>query len=151
MTTLMRWNPFFSSSRDVASLRDDIDQLFDGLVSRSFPQRAAAGFVPAADLHETPEEFVLKLDLPGVSQKDVKVSLMGDTLTIRGERKSETKRERDGLYYSERVSGAFERSFHLTAPVRGDQVKAEYRDGVLEVHIPKADEARSREIEVRVA
>ena len=151
MTTLMRWSPFFSNSRDVASLRDDVDQLFDSLISRSLPSQArAAGFVPAAELQESAEEFVARLDLPGISQKDVKVTLMGDTLTIRGERKLETKREGDGLYYSERVSGAFERTFHLTAPVRGDQVKATYRDGVLEVHVPKAEEARSREIEIRV-
>ncbi len=151
MTSLMRWSPLFSSSRDVASLRDDIDQLFDTLVSRSLPHRGAlSAYVPAADLRETSEEFVVKMDLPGVSQKDVKVTLMGDTLTIRGERKLESKREQDGLYYSERVSGAFERTFHLTTPVRGEQVKAEYRDGVLEVRIPKADEAKSREIEIRV-
>jgi HSP20 family protein len=92
---------------------------------------------------------VIKADLPGVSQKDVKVSLMGDTLVIRGERRSEKNDETTPLRI-ERSYGMFERSFTLGAPVRSDQVKATYRDGVLEIHVPKAEEARLREIDIQV-
>ena len=93
----------------------------------------------------------MRADLPGMSQKDVKVSVMGDTLTIRGERRQASTHKEGNLRRTERVHGIFERSFTLAAPVKGDQVKASYRDGVLEVRVPKTDEARLREIEVQVA
>ena len=150
MTTLMRWNPLFSSSRDVTALKDEFDQLFDQLLPPVGRRAATLAFTPAADIHETPEEFVIRLDLPGVAQKDVKVTMMADTLTIRGERKLEESREEASVHYRERISGSFERNFRLTSPVRADQVKASYRDGVLEVRVPKAEEAKSREIEVRI-
>jgi len=150
MTTLMRWSPLFTHRRDLAGLRNEFDNLFDNLISGSTPRSAGALFAPAADIHENTEAFVIRLDLPGVSQKDVKVTIMGDTLTIRGEKKAEELREQDNLHYRERLFGTFERSFTLTAPVRADQVKATYRDGVLEVRVPKAEEARTREIEVQV-
>jgi HSP20 family protein len=76
---------------------------------------------------------------------------MGDTLTIRGERKQESKTQNGGRHRIERVHGTFERSFVLDRPMRGDQVKAQVKDGVLEVRVPKAEEARLREIEVQVA
>jgi HSP20 family protein len=102
------------------------------------------------DIEETPDAFVLRADLPGMSQKDVKVVLTGDVLTLRGERKRETTKSEGTCHRCERVHGAFERTFTLTSPVRADQVKATYRDGVLEVLVPKAEEARVREIEVQV-
>jgi HSP20 family protein len=107
--------------------------------------------VPVVDIEETPEQFVLRMDLPGVAQKDVKVHVMGDTLTIRGERR-QSGTEKDGNWLRcERSHGVFERAFTLGAPVRADQVKASYRDGVLEVSVPKAEEARLREVEVKIA
>jgi len=102
------------------------------------------------DIEETPEAFVLRADLPGVPQKDVKVSLMGDTLTIRGVRNIEKEQKDRNLLRAERSVGQFERSFTLGTPVRADAVKASYRDGVLEIHVPKADEARLREIDIQV-
>jgi HSP20 family protein len=102
------------------------------------------------DVEETPEDFVVRMDLPGVAQKDVKVSLMGDTLTIRGERKHEAEHKEGSWHRVERAYGSFERTFTLGAGVRNDKVKASYKDGVLEVRVPKAEEARLREIEVQV-
>ena len=80
----------------------------------------------------------------------MKVSILGDTLTIRGERKLEQVHEKENIHYRERRSGSFERSFTLAAPVRADQVRASYKDGVLEVSVPKAEEARTREIEIQI-
>jgi HSP20 family protein len=149
MSTLMRWSPLLSNRRDLTGLRNDFDHLFDNLISTT-NGRERAVFSPAADIHENPEAFVLRLDLPGVAQKDVRVTMMGDTLTIRGERKYEPSQDKDNVHYRERVFGSFERTFTLTAPVSPDKVRASYRDGVLEVTVPKAEEARAREIEIQV-
>jgi HSP20 family protein len=108
-------------------------------------------FFPAVDIEEVGDEFILRADLPGVSQKDVKVSLMGETLTIRGERKQETSKADATAVRFERLYGTFERTFTLGVPVRNDKVRALYRDGVLEIHVPKAEEAKLKEIEVQVA
>jgi len=146
MTTLMRWTPLFSSRRDLAGF----DRLFDHLLTSPTGRAANSLFAPSADIHETSEAFVIRLDLPGISQKDVKVTIQDDTLSIRGERKHEESHDQGSTHYRERRFGGFERTFTLTAPVRADQVKATYRDGVLEVRVPKAEEARAREIEVQI-
>jgi len=146
--TLIRWNP--SSARDLTAFPDEMNRLFDGFFTRAPLRSDAAWFAPPVDIEETPEEFVLRADLPGMSQKDVKVSLMGDTLTIRGERRHQASRDQGNLHRIERVHGVFERAFTLGSPVRNDQVKAQYRDGVLEIRVPKAEEAKLREVEVQV-
>lgn len=146
---IMRWTPV-TPSREVFSLQDEVNRLFGDVASRS-PLRGdvAPLFAPPVDIHETPEAFVIRMDLPGVSPKDVKVSLLGDTLTIRGERKQELDESKGSARRLERVHGAFERSFTLDSAVRGDNVKATYRDGVLEVQVAKAEQARVRDIEVQ--
>jgi len=147
--TLVRWNPAFNHSRDLVSMQDDVNQFIDSFFRGNAPRSKAVPFTPEVDVEETPEEFVLRADLPGVPQKDVKVSLMGDTLTIRGERKEEKSEKSGNLLRVERHAGVFERSFTLGTAVRSDGVKATYRDGVLEIRVPKADQARLREIEVQ--
>jgi len=148
---ITRWSAAFPRTRNLVGIQDEVNRLFDSFYS-SWPQRAGngAGFSPAVDIQESPEEFILWADLPGLSQKDVKVSLMGDTLTIRGERRQEEVQQEGSMHRTERLYGSFERSFTLGTPVRNDKVKATFRDGVLEVRVPKAEEARLREIEVQV-
>ncbi len=146
---IVRWSPI--TGRELTTIQDEVNRLFDGVFGRSsFSQDLAQAFTPAIDVEEKPEEFVVHVDLPGVSSKDVKVTLTGDTLTIRGERKLDRESKNGGRRRVERSYGSFERSFTLGTPVRSDKVQATYRDGVLEVHVPKADEARVREIEVQV-
>ena len=149
--TLTRWNPIpLTPIRDLVNMQDEVNRLFDGFFTRGTVRGDLNGvFIPTVDIEETPEEFVVRVDLPGVAQKDVKVSLIGDTLTIRGERKPGDTPKNGSYHRVERVHGAFERSFSLGAPVRSDSVRAQYRDGVLEIHVPKAEEARMREIEVQ--
>jgi len=144
--TLIRWNPLLTSqSRELVGMQDEVNRLFDSFFSRAGSRDDAASlFNPAAD-------FVVRVDLPGVSQKDVKVSLMGDTLTIRGERKRDEAQKNGSVHRLERVHGTFERTFTFGTPVRSDGVKAQVRDGVLQVRVPKAEEARVREIEVQIA
>jgi HSP20 family protein len=147
--TLIRWTP--ARNTGLLDLRSEMDRLFDSFLStRSLPAQDADTVSPPVDIEETPEAFVLRADLPGVSQKDVKVSFSGDTLTLRAERKRESEKQEGALHRTERFYGMFERSFSLTSPVRGDKIQATYRDGVLEIRVPKAEEAKPREIEVKV-
>ena len=146
--TLIRWSP--ARSRELTTVQDEVNRLFDSFFSHT-PQRGDfnALFTPAVDIEENSDGYVIRMDLPGVAQKDVKVQLTGETLTVRGERKQESIEKNAGRIRSERVYGSFERTFELGAPVRSDQVKATYRDGVLEIRVPKAEQARVREIEIR--
>lgn len=150
--TLVRFLP--GRSRDLTSLRTEMDQLFESIFSNRpmyAPADATDTLAPPVDIEENAEGYVFRADLPGMTDKDVKVSLVGDTLTLRGERKRETESQSGNVHRTERMFGAFERTFTLPAPVRGDQVKASYRNGVLEIRVPKAEEARVREIEVQVS
>ena len=148
--TLIRWNPR-STGRELTRFHNELDRFFDDLAGRGpLSGDLTPSFLPPIDLDETADGFVLRADLPGMSQKDVNVRLVGDTVVIRGERKAETSSKDATTHRSERVHGTFERSFTLGTRVRGDQVEASFKDGVLEIRIPKADESRVREIEVKV-
>ena len=146
---LVRFAPGYHPARDLINMQDELNRFVDGFFSTSRPRQDVTPFTPVVDVEETPEAFVLHADLPGVRQQDVKVSLMGDTLTIRGERTFDREKNKSWLRV-ERAYGPFERTFTLGTPVRADAVKASYRDGVLEIHVPKAEEARLREINIQV-
>ena len=143
--SLVRWLPRQNGNHAVATL----DRLFDEFLSPGALRSEWAALSPAVDVEETPEAYVFRADLPGMASKDVKVTVHGDTVTLRAERKREEKKSDSALHRIERAYGVFERSFKLSLPVRSDQVKASYRDGVLEVIVPKADEAKPRDIEVQ--
>ncbi len=146
---LIRWTPR-RDANDPTSLRTEMDRLFEDFLSPVPYRQDWAAMTPPVDVEETPEAYVFRADLPGVDPKNVKITVNGDTLTLRGERKREEKKTNGNLHRFERAYGAFERAFTLGTPVRADQVKASYKDGVLEIRVPKADEAKSREIEVQV-
>jgi HSP20 family protein len=148
--SLIRWTPRRNST-ELAAFRTEMDRLFEDLFRATPVAQDWAAITPPVDVVETPEAYVFRADLPGVDGKAVKVSVVGDTLTFRGERKRDEKVTEDALHRVERAYGVFERSFTLGTPVRADQVKASYRDGVLEIRVPKADEARPRDIEVQVS
>lgn len=147
---LVRWSPLgLTPTRDMARMRDDMDRLFDSFLTHGGEDARTAVFVPPADIEETAEDYRVRLDLPGVSQKDVKVQLTGDALLIRGERHAGREEKNGNVIRSERFAGSFERTFTLTAPVQADKVSALYKDGVLEIRIPKAEAARVREIPIQ--
>lgn len=145
---IVRWAPL-SPARELLGLRD-VDRWFEDFFAHA-PVRGdlAPMFAPPVDIRETAEEFQISMDLPGVSLKDVKVSLVGQTLTLTGERKQEVEDKNGAVRRFERIFGAFERSFELPSRARADAVKATYKDGVLHVRVPKAEEARVRQIEVQ--
>jgi HSP20 family protein len=147
--SLIRWTPR-RSSQSLGSFDSDLNRLFEGFFTPVPLKQDWASLTPPVDVEETPDAYVFHADLPGVSAKDVKVTVNGDTLTLRGERKREEQKSEGSLFRTERLYGAFERTFTLGTPVSPDQVKAAYRDGVLEIRVPKADEAKPREIEVQV-
>ena len=151
MTSLIRWNS--NPARSLLGNPSEVDRLFDSVFQGHLPATidGLAMMALPVDIEETRDEFVVRADLPGVDSKDVKVSLLGDVLTIRGERKQNHETKDQNVRRTERRYGSFERSFRLGVAVRVDLVKASYRDGVLEIHVPKAEEARVREIEVQVA
>lgn len=143
---LVRWNP----SRGLVDFRSEMDRLFDELAGETGGFSDSGNWIPAADLKESPEGFTIRLDLPGVDRKDVKVSVHDDVVSIRGERKAEKTEEKQNWHRTERVHGLFERSFRLGTPLDPARVKASYQDGVLSVSVPKAESAKAREIEIEV-
>ena len=151
MAALIRWSS--NPHRDLASVRDDVDRLFESVFKPVLSTGAPVPHVlsPSVDIAESQDGFVITMDLPGVNQADVKVSLLGDVLTLEGERQRPGQLKGSTQHCAERRYGNFERSFSLGVAVRADQVKASIRDGVLEIHVPKAEEAKVREIEVQVA
>ncbi len=145
--SLIRWTPRHETSE--LAFRHELDRLFGDLLTSPAARSVGSPATMPVDVEETPEAYVFRADLPGMDAKDVKVTFEGDTLTLRGERKREEQRAEGSLSRVERSHGTFERSFKFGTRVSGDQVKASYKAGVLEVHVPKADEARAREIEVQ--
>jgi HSP20 family protein len=147
-TVVERWEPF----RNVNDIQGEMSRLFDSLFGR--PATVLAGerlWAPLADMYETKDDLFVALELPGIREKDVNVSITGDMLTVKGDRRFERDVTDEGYYRLERVYGKFERSMPLPIPVQADKVKATYRDGVLEIRLPKVEEVKPKEIKIDVA
>ena len=148
MNTLMRWNPV----RELLSVEDDMNRLFRDVLGRRFlTEEGTSLWQPPIDIEETLESYTVRAELPGMKLEDIKITVEDTRLVIRGE-KTRTEEKKDAtLHRVERVYGTFERAFTMTHAVRSDKIEAIYRDGVLEVKIPKAEEAKAREIPIKVA
>ncbi len=143
--TLVRWNPM----REMLNFENDVNRLYGDLVGRPFEGEAASVWAPKVDIEENKEGYVLKAELPGMKQEDIKISISDNQLVIRGEKRREVENGDTTYHRVERVYGAFERAFTISKAVRADKIEALYRDGVLEIHVPKAEEARAREIQIK--
>src|SRR5256885_15808805 len=133
----------------VSDIQPEVNRLFDNFVGRP----AAAGgrvWAPAVDMYATKDDLVLTLELPGVSEKDVSVTITGDLLTVKGERRFEQQVKEQDLLHVERTYGQFERLIQLPMAVQADRVKATYRDGILEIRLPKAEELKPKEIKIDI-
>ncbi len=156
MNSLIRWNrpelttwPTFGGLTD---LRDEIDRLFESpLAELARTSQILSGWTPALDLFEDKDNFVVKAELPGMKREEIEVSLHEGSLSISGERKSEEKHSDAEVYRTERFFGRFQRTVTLPTPVAADKVKASYKDGVLTVTLPKTEEAKPKQIEVKVS
>jgi HSP20 family protein len=147
---LIRWEPV----RELNTLQSEMNRLFNTLFDAPVPANGPGGprrWLPAMDLVETNGEFVLRADLPGVSENDVNIELEDKVLTISGERKSEHEERKEGYYRVERASGAFSRSLTLPEGVDPEGIKANFDHGVLEVRIPKPEERKPRKVAISVA
>jgi HSP20 family protein len=145
MNKLVRWTP----NGDWMGVHDEVSRLFDSLAGGA--PSVATLWQPAVDVRETGEEFFVRMDLPGLEPKDVKVSVFEDTLTVSGERQESTDSKDEKWHHVERYHGAFERRFQLGKAVQGDKVSASYKNGVLEIRVPKAEQAKPREIQVQIS
>jgi HSP20 family protein len=143
MAMMTRWEPF----RDIARLQDEMSRLFD---DRRFGAGESVGWTPACDIYEDEEGVALRFELAGVDPKDVDVRFENGVLTVKGERKLEREDTRDNYHRIERSYGTFTRSFSLPGTVDADKVKAETKNGVLTITLPKKAEAKPRAIQVKV-
>jgi HSP20 family protein len=131
------------------NLRDELDRLFDGPFGElSRTSQLLGVWNPAVDLYEDKDNVIVKAELPGLKRQDIEVSLHDGALSISGERKSEEKVENAEVCRTERFVGRFQRTITLPAQVKGDRVNAQYKDGVLTVTLPKAEEAKPKQIQV---
>lgn len=156
--TLVRWSPFTESlgrldpHRSFADLRSDMNRLFGSVLGPAASGPAtAASWAPAVDMYATTDNLVVSVELPGVPDKEVNVSVVGEVLSIRGQRPVPDDAGQSRQYWSERWFGEFERHIGIPFPVNAAQVKASFKDGVLTITLPKAEEIRPREIKVEVA
>jgi HSP20 family protein len=148
---IVRWEPF----RELATLQNEVNRLFNSAFDAPAPGgnggSATRRWMPAMDLVETDDHFVLRADLPGLSEDDVKIEVEDDVLTVSGERRSEHETKKEGFHRVERAFGAFSRSLTLPNGVDASAVEASFDKGVLEVRIPKPEERKPRRITIGVS
>lgn len=150
---LTSWDPF----RDLSSLQEDMNRLFGDFIGRrgrGLRSRSGAGseilWAPALDIEETPDEVIVKAELPGMKKEEIKVQIQGGMLALSGERKSESERKDKTVHLVEQSYGRFQRVVELPAEVDGNRAKATYESGVLTIRLPKREDAKPKQISVDV-
>jgi HSP20 family protein len=144
---IIPWRPFREMEEMERRSEDIFGRPFAPAVWRRFPVREMA-WAPAVEVFEKEDKFVVKADLPGVKEEDIDVSIEGDTLTIKGEKESESEVKEESYYCCERSYGSFYRSIVLPTTVDAKKIEANYEDGVLEVSLPKAAEVKPKKVTV---
>lgn len=141
-----------SAPAELNRLRREIDRLFESPFSFLAPSTSFfEGWTPAVDIYQDSDKYVVKAELPGMKKEDIEVSLDGNTLTIFGERKQEEEKKEGENYRSERFFGRFQRSITLPDEVQANKIEATYKDGVLNVTLPKAEGAKPKQIQVKTS
>jgi HSP20 family protein len=149
------WRPF----SEMARWEREMERVFDDFFGRRlrpiwderwWPARTVGISTPAVDLYEEKDEIVAKAELPGIGRDDIQVNIADHRLTITGEKKKEEEIKEENYYRSERSYGSFTRSVELPADVQAEKAKASFKDGVLEIRLPKTEEAKKKEIKVNV-
>ena len=152
MNTLTRWNPF----KEMDDLQRRLASVFDlapyrrGSLTTEQENMSVPEWAPAVDILEDEKEYLIKVELPEVAKEDVKVTVESGTLTISGERKAEKEEKNRKYHRVERFYGRFERNFSMPDDAEANKVNAEYKDGVLRVHLAKSEKTLPKQIEVKV-
>ena len=147
MTVLTRWDPF----REFNTLQDRMNRLFrDNYGDGRDEALTTSNFAPPVDVYEDEHNITLKIEVPGIEEKDIDVRIENNTLTVHGERKFEEKTDRENYHRVERHYGEFRRSFNVPLYVNAARINAEFKDGVLTITLPKNEEARPKQINVKV-
>jgi len=143
---ITRWDPY----REVISLQNRVNSLFRDMNGEDDPL-STASFVTAVDIYEDAQKVVLKLEVPGIDQKDLHVNIENHTLTVKGERKFDAEEKEQNFHRIERRYGSFYRAFTLPSTVDTENVQASYNAGVLKLDLKKKPEAQPKQIEIKVA
>lgn len=147
------WKPFreLEPFRDFERLRRNMDRFWDSFFERGVRRTEEEGeWLPSLDVAETKDEIVVKAEVPGMEPKDIDISLSDGLLTIKGEKKQEREEKEEDYHLVERSYGTFTRSIRLPKEVRRDKISASYKNGVLKVTLPKSEEAKQKEIKIKV-
>ena len=144
MATLVRWEPF----RELATLQNEMSRLMNSVIGTGGDGESTRGWVPALDVWETDGEIVYAFDLPGISEDKISIEFEDGALTVSAERERTHEVSDDKLYRFERRFGTFSRTIGVPQGVTEDQIKADYRDGVLEVHVAKPEQPKPRRIQI---
>jgi HSP20 family protein len=142
--TIVRWEPF----RELSSLQTEMNRLFNAAFDTPAGNGGARRWMPPMDLVETDEHFVLRADLPGLTESDVNIELEDNVLTVSGDRKAEHEAKGEGFYRVERSFGSFSRSLTLPKGIDPEAVTAAFENGVLEVRVPKPEQRKPRKIAI---
>lgn len=154
--SIVRWIPareLATFPTDVMNMQREINKMFDNFFHGGTVDDGSFGtslWTPAVDVAEHEDAYQVKVELPGVSKDDVKITMQDNILTIRGEKKQEKESKSSNYHRVERSYGSFQRSFTLPTSVKHDRIEASYKDGILTIALPKAEEAKPKQIEVKV-
>jgi HSP20 family protein len=143
---LTPWKPF----RELSTLRQEMDKLWNRFFEWPTMEPFKGEWAPPLDVSETKENVVVKAEIPGVDPKEIDISLSDGFLTVRGERKQEKEEKEEDYFVVERSYGSFSRSVRLPHEVKSDKIKANYKDGVLKITLPKSEEAKKKEVRIKV-
>ena len=153
---LIRWRPRSEMDpfRDIMGMQDEINRLFDMTLGRSPFDRTSlfeGEWSPAIDVYESDDSVIVKTELPGMTDQDIEINILGETLTIKGKKKTEAEKKEKNYHRLERSYGSFQRSVTLPSPVMSEKAKASFKNGVLDIEIPKKEEAKPKQIKVDVS
>lgn len=144
---LTPWRPF----GELSSLRREMDRLWENFfVERPLGRIREREWAPSLDMSETKDNYVVKVEVPGIDAKHMDISLTGDVLTIRGEKSQEKEEKEEDYHLVERSYGSFSRSVRLPAEVESNKIKASYKNGILRITLPKSEKAKAKEVKIKV-
>ncbi|RLC95225.1 MAG: Hsp20/alpha crystallin family protein [Chloroflexi bacterium] len=141
------WRPF----RELEDMESRLGDLFDRAMGPWWrPSTTGRGWLPPVEMFEKDDRFVIRAELPGMTQEDIDISIVGDTLTIKGERKADTEIKEENYYHCERAYGSFTRSITIPAAVDTEKVEASYKNGILEINLPKVPEVKPKKVQIGI-